>query len=106
MEQTTKYSIADKTMIIELGRELDHHNSMALTSEIDKNIYSGRVKNVIFDFKNTTFMDSSGIGVILGRHRILKGVGGMIGVANLNKSIDRILTISGVYKIVKKVSEL
>lgn len=106
MEEKIKYSIKDKTMIIELGKELDHHNAVALTQEIDRNIYSGNIKNIIFDFKNTTFMDSSGIGVILGRNRLLKNAGGIIGVANLNRNIDRILTMSGVYKIVKKVTEI
>lgn len=105
-KQLTSYSITDDTMVVKLARELDHHNSVPIMEEIDRQIYSGKVRNIIFDFENTTFMDSSGIGVILGRHRILKNAGGIIAVTNINKSIDRILTISGIYKIVEKVSEV
>lgn len=107
MEQKlTKYSISGDTIVVELANELDHHNAVSIREEIDRHIYSGRIKNIVFDFKNTTFMDSSGIGVILGRHRILKNVGGIISVANINKSVDRLLTISGVYKIVEKSGQI
>ena len=93
-------------MVVELTRELDHHNSVAIREEIDRHIYGGIVRNIVFDFKNTTFMDSSGVGVILGRHRILKNVGGVIAVTNINKAVDRLFTISGLYKIVEKCSEI
>ncbi len=105
-KQLTKYSISGDTMVVELTRELDHHNSVSIREEIDRHIYSGQVRNIVFDFKNTTFMDSSGVGVILGRHRILKNVGGVIAVANINKSVDRLFMISGLYKIVEKCSEI
>ena len=107
MEQKlTKYSLSGDTMVVELANELDHHNSVSIREEIDRHIYSGQVKNIIFDFKNTTFMDSSGIGVILGRHRILKNVGGVIAVTNISRPIDRLLTISGIYKIVEKSGQI
>ena len=107
MEQKlTRYSLSGDTMVVELANELDHHNSVAIREEIDRHIYSGQIKNIIFDFKNTTFMDSSGIGVILGRHRILKNIGGVIAVTNINKSVDRLLTISGIYKIVEKSGQI
>jgi stage II sporulation protein AA (anti-sigma F factor antagonist) len=47
-------------------------------------------------------MDSSGIGVIMGRYKLVKNMGGEITVTNINQSIDRIFTISGLYKIVNK----
>lgn len=105
-QQFSKYSVKGDTIVVEVAKELDHHNSVAIREELDRHIYSGKVKNIIFDFKNTTFMDSSGIGVILGRHRLLKNVGGVIAVTNINKSVDRLLTISGVYKIVEKCGQV
>ena len=105
-QQLTKYSISGDTMVVELTKELDHHNSVSIREEIDRQIYNGKVKNIIFDFKNTTFMDSSGVGVILGRHRILKNVGGVIAVTNVNKAVDRLFMISVIYKIVEKSSEI
>lgn len=102
----TKLRVSGDTMVVELAKELDHHNAVEIKEKIDAYIFRGEIKNIIFDFKNTVFMDSSGIGVILGRHRLLKGVGGVIGVTNINKTIDRIMVISGIYKIVEKCSQV
>lgn len=105
-KQLTGYSISGDTIVVRLANELDHHNSVAIREEIDRHIYSGEVKNIIFDFADTTFMDSSGIGVILGRHRILRSLGGTIAVTNISRPIDRLLTISGIYRIVEKSSQI
>ncbi len=105
-EGEIQYSLKENTIVVALNGELDHHNAVDVREKLDAYIFSGKVKNIIFDFQNTTFMDSSGIGVILGRHRLLKGVGGVIGVANVNKSVERILTISGLYKIVEKCQQI
>ena len=48
-------------------------------------------------------MDSSGVGVIMGRYKLIKPRGGNVTVTNINKAIDRILTISGLYKIVSRL---
>lgn len=50
----------------------------------------GRVKTIGFDFTNTNFMDSSGIGIILGRYKLLEAIGGNVYVTNINKNIERI----------------
>ena len=100
------YTVSGDTIVVSLEGDLDHHNAKKVREEIDKYIYSGAVKNVIFDFANTSFMDSSGIGVIIGRHRIIKNIGGVVAVTNINKSVDKLLTMSGVYKIVEKCSEI
>lgn len=101
-----EFVLKEKTMTVKLERELDHHNAKEIKEVMDGFIFRGEVKNIVFDFEKTEFMDSSGIGVILGRYRLLKGVAGNIYVANINKTIDRILTVSGIYKIVEKCSEV
>ena len=73
-----------------------------ITEQSDWYIVSNQIKNIIFNFKRTMFMDSSGIGVIMGRYKLVKKRGGSITVTNINNSIDRIFTISGLYKIVSK----
>lgn len=96
------YEVRGENLFIYLPEELDHHNAKMITEQSDWYIVSNKIKNIIFNFSRTNFMDSSGIGVIMGRYKLIKGRGGEITVTNINQSIDRILTISGLYKLVKK----
>ncbi len=91
------------TLYIMVGAELDHHNARSIGAGSDKYIYSNKAKNVVFDFQNTKFMDSSGIGVIMGRYKLVSGIGGTVGIKNINQTLDRIFLLSGLYKIVEKV---
>lgn len=97
------YEVRGENLYIYLPEELDHHNAKIITEQSDWYIVSNRIKNIIFNFKRTEFMDSSGIGVIMGRYKLVKSVGGEIFATNINSSIDRIMTISGLYKIVNKM---
>lgn len=96
------YEVRGENLLIFLPEELDHHNSKVITEQSDWYIISNQIKNIIFNFKRTNFMDSSGIGVIMGRYKLIKSLGGEITVTNINQSIDRIFTISGLYKLVNK----
>lgn len=96
------YEVRGENLLIFLPEELDHHNSKIITEQSDWYIISNQIKNIIFNFKRTNFMDSSGIGVIMGRYKLIKSLGGEITVTNINQSIDRIFTISGLYKLVTK----
>ena len=96
------YEVRGENLIIFLPEELDHHNAKIITEQSDWYIITNKIRNIIFNFKRTTFMDSSGIGVIMGRYKLIKSMGGQITVTNINQSIDRIFTISGLYKIVQK----
>lgn len=96
------YEVRGENLLIFLPEELDHHNAKVITEQSDWYIISNQIKNIIFNFKRTNFMDSSGIGVIMGRYKLIKSLGGEITVTNINQSIDRIFTISGLYKLVNK----
>ena len=96
------YEVRGDKLFIYLPEELDHHNAKIITEQSDWYIISNQIKNIVFNFSNTNFMDSSGVGVIMGRYKLIKPRGGNVTVTNINKTIDRILTISGLYKIVSK----
>ena len=70
------YEIRGENLIVFLPEELDHHNSRMIMEQCDWYILANQLKNVIFNFKRTTFMDSSGIGVILGRYKLKEGMWG------------------------------
>ena len=97
-----EYELANQCLIIRLKKELDHHSSMMIREKTDKMIDRGNVKNIIFDFSEAVFMDSSGIGVIMGRYKRVLYTGGKVAVTNVSETIDRILSLSGLYKIVEK----
>lgn len=102
----TTYKIIDHTLIISLSSELDHHNASMIKEQSDQCFYSNQIRNIIFDFTKTGFMDSSGIGVIMGRYKLVKSLGGKVSIVNINKTIERIFEISGLYKLVKKYESI
>ncbi|MGN0383454.1 MAG: anti-sigma factor antagonist [Eubacterium sp.] len=95
------YKMTEDTLTIYVGMDLDHHNADIIREQTDWYLTNYKIKNIVFDFENTNFMDSSGIGMIMGRYKTVKGFGGEIGVINVTENVDRILRISGLYKIVK-----
>lgn len=99
----SNYEIKEGVLTVCLEEELDHHNVENIRNNIDEIILKNEVRDIVFDFKKTTFMDSSGIGLILGRYRMLKTVGGKIKVKNFGVNIERILMVSGLYKIVERI---
>ena len=73
---------------------------------MDLSVISKGVKRVIFDFSKTVFMDSSGIGMIMGRQKIMESIDGKVFVRNMGKEIQRIFLISGLHKLVVKEQNL
>ncbi|MBE5939754.1 MAG: anti-sigma F factor antagonist [Lachnospiraceae bacterium] len=100
------FDVIGKNMIITMEKELDHHNAEIVRNAADKYIYTNKITNIIFDFKKTIFMDSSGIGVILGRYKMVSTLGGKISVVNVRPEVERILLLSGLYKLIKKYESL
>ena len=101
-KEGTTYEICNRCLIIRLNDELDHHNAINIREKADKLIERNYIKHVIFDFSGTDFMDSAGIGVIMGRYKKIVFIGGKIAVANVGSAIDRIIRLSGLYKIIEK----
>ncbi len=93
------YMVTGHTLVISLNAELDHHLADEMREIIDEVIEGRGVNDIIFDFGKISFMDSSGIGLIMGRYKKLRNKG-KIYIASANESIQRILLISGLHKIV------
>ena len=102
----TLYKVQGDDLTIILPEEFDHHSAKIVTEQSDWYIITEQIKNITFDFHRTNFMDSSGVGAIMGRYKLIKGNGGMVNAVNVNQSIDRILTISGLYKLMGQVEKI
>ena len=87
-------------LTVELSGEIDHHNAAALRLETDEAIQSSLAPNVRLDFGEVTFMDSSGIGFVLGRYRIAESYGGNIEVVNLSVRLYSMMKLAGLDKLV------
>ncbi|MSS63515.1 STAS domain-containing protein [Velocimicrobium porci] len=96
------FEVDDACLIIHITDDLDHHNVISLREKADRLIDKERVKNIVFDFDGVSFMDSSGIGMIMGRYKKVIFTGGKVGVASVSNNVDRIFRISGLYKIIGK----
>ena len=87
-------------LVIKLAGEIDHHTAKAVREEIDTSLYLYRASTVIIDLAGVAFMDSAGLGLILGRYTKAKELGGRLIVANPEPSVDRILTLAGTGKLI------
>ena len=81
--------------------EIDHHCAGALRSEIDAAIYTHIPKTLVLDFSGVSFMDSSGIGLIMGRYRILQPLGGGIILQDPPAHISRVLRLAGMERLAR-----
>ena len=98
------YVPAQKMLTLKLNDEIDESKTDKLRRKIDNEITRFLPRKVIFDFSNVSFMDSAGIGMLLGRYKVIKMLGGQLELENVNKQIRRIFEISGILKIIPLVN--
>lgn len=94
------YINKDKLLIFKITEELDHHVVEKIRRKADYEIERYIPKKVIFDFDKVSFMDSAGIGLILGRYKNISILGGKLEIVNATESVTKILNMSGVSKLI------
>ncbi len=78
-----------------LNGEIDHHNAPLLRSEIDGAVERLRPEELVLDFADVSFMDSSGIGLVIGRCKLMKNIGGRVTVSNTSVQIKKVMKLAG-----------
>ena len=96
----TEYRLEGKTLHFFMPRELDHHVAQNLCTWLDTLIENYGVKELIFDFSETEFMDSSGIGVLIGRSRTMRFQQGKVTACGMGPRVKRIFEAAGLQKII------
>ncbi len=96
----SRYYETDKLLILKITEEIDEHTTKEIRRRADYEIERHMPKRVIFDFDSVTFMDSAGIGLIIGRYKFAKMIGAKVEVSNLTKSVKRIFEMSGILKLI------
>ena len=82
-------------MNVLLTGEIDHHSAAQMREKIDLGVESILPKELVLDFSGVTFMDSSGIGLIMGRYKLMQSIGGSLRVINAPAAIQKIMRLSG-----------
>ena len=96
-----EFQVIDNCLMVKMPAEVDHHGAAFICENADWYIMKEDVYNVVFDFENTRFMDSSGIGIIMGRYKKIACFGGRVYAIHVDRQIQRILRMSGLNEIVE-----
>ena len=88
-----------KKLVALLSGEIDHHAAETLRRQIDRRIEQDKPEILCLDFAGVTFMDSSGVGLVMGRYRKLCPFGGMLELCGMSGAVRRIMRLSGIGQI-------
>lgn len=96
----SKFYEKDKLLIFKITEEIDDHSVQKIRGRVDYEIKRYMPKRVIFDFDSVTFMDSAGIGLIIGRYKLANMIGAKLEVSNLTDSVKKIFEMSGLLRLI------
>lgn len=91
-------------LTIRLSGELDHFVAGRVRAELDELLRDPKIKRLVFDLSGVSFLDSSAIGLIIGRYKAMARRGGSVAVLNTDPRVDRIFEMAGLYQIVEKLA--
>lgn len=93
---TSEFDELDNCLYIQITEEIDHHSTQIIRRKMDNEITRFMPRKVVFDFSKVSFMDSAGIG----RYKLAKMLGGVAEITNTSKSIEKVLEMSGITRII------
>lgn len=96
-----EFSNEEAALIMKIDGEIDHRYATRIRREADRKIVTYPEKTFIIDLSDVSFMDSSAIGVIIGRYKLVKSFGSEVLLVSCNESVGKILRVSGIKKIIK-----
>ena len=99
----SNYYEKDKLLVFKIVDEIDEFSAQKIRREADYEIKRYMPRKVIFDFDSVTFMDSAGIGLIIGRYKFANMIGAKLELSNLTQSVRRIFDMSGILKLIPTV---
>lgn len=91
----------EKYMVVAVDGEIDHHYAAEIREQVDRKYRRSARKDMLVDFSKVTFMDSSGIGLLIGRYKNVKEKGGRLCASGLRPDIMRIFEMAGLKRIIE-----
>lgn len=105
MSEQISYEKVRGTLYLHLPSEIDHHSSREIREKTEEYLRESGIRRIVFDFSRTTFMDSSGIGALLGRYKRMKERGGSVAVCCVDDRIRRLMRISGLDRLIPETDK-
>ena len=93
--------VDESSVIAYLSGDIDHHNAKSLRDSIDSVVETTYPEVLVLDFGGVSFMDSSGIGLVMGRWKLMQDLGGTVTIENASKSIRKVMRMAGIEKLLK-----
>ena len=87
-------------LVVKIPKEVDHCFADEIRAEIDRRLQMEDIGILEFDFEDTEFMDSSGIGFLMGRYKLMRALGGKTVITHAGERMRKILMLSGIHKII------
>ena len=103
MENNLNFDFKDGTLYVSLIGEIDYHSAASTREAIDEKVLELCPKNLVLDLADAPFIDSSGLGLIMGRYQRMKELGGTLTVANPSAGHQKIFKAAGLNKLVKEI---
>ncbi len=100
------YNEKDKSLTLQITEEIDHHYAEKIRTRADFEIQKYIPKKLILDFSKVNFMDSAGIGMILGRYKMMTMFGGSMNMTNVAPNVKKVFEMSGILKIIPIIEEV
>lgn len=100
------YNAQKKALIVSLDTEIDHHSAKQIRDTVDLYFADTKACNIVFDLSKLEFMDSSGIGLIMGRYKFISPIGGRVILTGINRETDKLMRISGIYGIAERAEDV
>lgn len=98
-----RFQMIENYLMIRMPEEIDHHQASVLSETADSYIVREPVKNIVFDFEDTRCMDSSGVGIVVGRYKKISCFGGKVYAVNADRQVRRIIQMSGLAKVLNVI---
>ena len=99
MQENINISFCQGVLTAKPRRDLDHHTAKPIREKIDREIFNYKPRVLVIDFSSVGFMDSSGIGLILGRVDLASALGATVRVCGLSDSLMKLLRLSGLDRV-------
>ena len=93
-------------LVVKVPKEVDHCFADEIRDAVDRRIQTEDIKLLEFDFGDTEFMDSSGVGLLMGRYKLMRALGGSVVITHAGERMKKVLMLSGVHKIIPMEEQL
>ena len=101
----SKFYEKDKLLVFKMTDEIDDHNVQKIRGKVDYEIERYMPKRIVFDFDNVSFMDSAGIGLMIGRYKFATMIGAKLEMTNVQGSVKKIFEMSGILRLIPIIED-